>query len=133
MAKPKTKFRVSSWHDPIYGMAYTLLLGSRDEASRWLTRRVKHAGEVTLDKFEYAVAMTWFLEFDDETKRLVLWFPAPFGRENLPALAHEAFHAVSYTMDVVGLPLDEPHDEAYAYYLGWVFRECLKRLDKETE
>ncbi len=128
MAKAKTKLRVSSWQDPIYGMPYTLLLGSREEASRWLMRRVKNDAEVGLEKFEYASAVTWFLEFDDETKRLVLWFPAPFDHEHLPSLAHEAFHAVSYTMDAVGLPLDEEHDEAYAYYLGWVFRECLKRL-----
>lgn len=124
------RLKVAHWYDDLYGMPYTLLKGDREAARRWIAKRARYAEDSAAEGFEYAQAITWLLEHKNNTKTMVLWFPK-FDKqqpEDLSTLAHEAFHAVTLTMTAVGLPLDEPHDEAYAYYLAWVFRECYRRL-----
>jgi len=48
--------------------------------------------------------------------------------EMIGALAHEVFHHVSYTLRKAGMPLSNESDEAYCYYFGWVFRNCLEAM-----
>ena len=38
-------------------------------------------------------------------------------------VAHEAFHAVHYLLDTVGMKLTDESQEAYAYLLDWVVEE----------
>lgn len=43
-------------------------------------------------------------------------------------IAHELFHAVSFVMSTIGMPLGEDSEEAYAYLLGYVTQEFYKQL-----
>lgn len=116
------------WKDPIYGMPYLLHLGSFDEAQRYLQRKVNKDPE---KDDEHVIALTSLISAERETF-LHLWFPEFSRRKNrhLATLAHEAVHAATITFNVVGMPIDEAHDEAAAYYVGWVYEECLKRLGR---
>lgn len=48
--------------------------------------------------------------------------------EMLAALAHECLHHTNYTLRKAGMPLANESDEAYCYYFGWVFRNCLEAM-----
>lgn len=64
---------------------------------------------------------------------LVLWFPSWFSVKDathLSVLAHESFHAAEVTLRERGMMLTDASDEAYAYYIAWMFRECYRRLSK---
>lgn len=51
-------------------------------------------------------------------------FPKHYGD-----LQHEIFHAVSYIMERIGMPLEiEKSDEAYAYLVGYLTTEIYKKL-----
>lgn len=43
-------------------------------------------------------------------------------------LAHECSHAVFEIFQMRGIPCDKEHDEQFAYYHEWLFRQCLKEV-----
>jgi hypothetical protein len=43
-------------------------------------------------------------------------------------LAHEVDHAISYLWDERSID-KQTIDEAYAYMIGWLFKECYKKLN----
>ncbi len=115
------------WTDPLYGAATVLLRGTGEEAHHWLTATF---GPIT--EFEVNAAMggqtSWIVR--PAGGILVLWFPEFSARNvaHLSMLSHEAFHATCFVLEDRGLTLSESSEEAYAYYLGWIVSECLKRL-----
>lgn len=48
----------------------------------------------------------------------------------LGTLAHEIFHCTCFIMDRVGIKLTDESDEAYAYLIGYLTNEILKKIDK---
>ena len=48
--------------------------------------------------------------------------------EELSSLAHECLHHVSHVLRKAGMPMTYDTDEAYCYYFGWVFRNCLEAM-----
>ncbi len=115
------------WSDPLYGSGFVLLCGPGVEALAWLARTF---GPVT--EFDGAADMagqTAWIERKGK-RYAAIWFPefSADKIEDVAMLAHESFHATDFVLSDRGFKLSDDSDEAYAYYLSWVFRECLKRL-----
>ncbi len=123
------KLRRWRWRDPIYGAGVVLLRGSGVAALHWLTATF---GSVTeFDGSPDMAGQTAWVERDGK-RWVVIWFPAFSAAkvEDLSMLAHESYHAADFVLSDRGLKPSDDSDEAYAYYLSWVFRECLKRLKR---
>lgn len=45
----------------------------------------------------------------------------------MSTVSHEIFHAVTFIMNRIGMPLDEKNDEAWAYLIGYVTQEFYNR------
>lgn len=48
--------------------------------------------------------------------------------EDIPSLAHECFHASNYIMNRKGIRPDADNDEAQAYLIEWIFKNCYSHL-----
>lgn len=48
--------------------------------------------------------------------------------EMLASLAHECLHHAAHVLQRAGMQLTRETDEAYCYYFGWVFRNCLEAM-----
>jgi hypothetical protein len=46
---------------------------------------------------------------------------------NIGVLAHEALHAASFVLRRKGLRFSSKSEEAFTYYMEWIFEEALKR------
>lgn len=53
----------------------------------------------------------------------LLWVDSP---NNLPALAHEAFHVTSFVLKNRGLKHTMASEEAYAYTLGFILKQIVE-------
>lgn len=74
-------------------------------------------------------ATTFHLESND----VIIFFANTVLPKQDPAMfqnyiSHELFHAVSYVMKTIGMPLEEDSEEAYAYLLGYVTQEFYRQL-----
>ena len=61
-----------------------------------------------------------------ERQKTEIGFIWTSGRD-VPTLAHEVLHAVSYCLRSKGLQLSAETDEAYAYVMGFIMGEILKQ------
>lgn len=50
-------------------------------------------------------------------------------KSNYGVVAHEAFHATSRILDVIGLQLTDSSEEAYTYLLGYIVDKCHLVID----
>lgn len=122
------KLRVWKWADPVYDVSVVLLKGDGDQALAWLDRTF---ADVT-DVGTFTGAKTLWIA-RERGCALALWFPTwfdPIDGAHLSVLAHESFHAAEFVMRERGMSLTDASDEAYAYYIAWMFRECHKRMSK---
>lgn len=108
--------RLKHWRfgDPLYDVQIVLLHGPWKSALSWMNKTFSGVSE-------------------SEVGSLVLWFPAWFDTTSayyLSVLAHESFHAAEFVLRARGFTLSDATDEAYAYYIAWMFRECHMRLSR---
>ena len=124
----KQRLRKWRWSDPLYDVTIVLLHGEPESALAWMN---KTFGEVTAENVgNFTGAKTMWIE-RSKGIALVLWFPRWFHTKDgtyLSVLAHESFHAAEFLLRERGLTLTDSSDEAYAYYIAWMFRECYRRL-----
>lgn len=118
------RLKAASWHDDLYRNGLHLLVGPAEKAQQWIAR---HLGARDLEDNWEVGALTFYQEPD-----IGIWFPRfrPSSAEDLSILAHECFHVTNYTLRPAGLRLTDASQEAYAYHLGWVYREYLERLKR---
>ena len=64
--------------------------------------------------------------FHREGMASVIWLPDVRTPDQVAALAHEMFHAVTKMMDHFGLTLSDESDEAYAHALSFGVRSVLE-------
>ena len=114
--------------DPIYGMGYILHCGDFDASQQYLKRMVNKDPD---SEKPVPVALTTLIRTADDKPFVHVWLRA-FTRNaaSVATLAHECLHATMMTFDHIGQPVDGEHDEAAAYYLGWLVEECYRRLAK---
>lgn len=119
------RMRVWKWPDSLYDVSVFLLRGTGDEAQRYL-KQTFDEGYVG----EWTGAKTLFIS-KPRGCAIVLWFPVWWSRTDathLSVLAHESFHAAEFVLRERGMTLTDASDEAYAYYIAWMFRECYRRM-----
>lgn len=117
-----------AWSDPLYDVTVVLVRGDSNAAQEWLDKKFGDVNPETVG--QWTGAKTLWVE-RPRGVALVLWFPQWFTVKDgtyLSVLAHESFHAAEFVLRERGLRLTDESDEAYAYYIAWIFRECYKRL-----
>lgn len=131
--KRARRLRVWHWSDPLYDVSVLLLKCKPEQATTELTRIFGTITGNGVGEFgNFTGAKTLWVE-RKQGVALVLWFPQWWTAKDghhLGVLAHECFHAAEFVMRERGMVLTDASDEAYAYYLAWMFRECHKRLSK---
>jgi hypothetical protein len=120
---------VKIWRDTLYRSAIYLLVGPAEKAMHWLETN----GEVPLDILEDLDWDVGGLTHEGEVNgnyAIIIWMPSfnMKNNEDMVTLAHECFHATEMILKSAGVTFIRGINEPYAYYLGWVFGECLKRL-----
>ncbi len=124
----KRKLRRFSWTDELYDTTIVLMHGEWEPARAWMD---KQFGSVSDKEVGHGTgAKTIWIE-RDKGVALILWFPRWWSRKNgthLSVLAHECFHAAEFTLRERGMTLTDSSDEAYAYYIAWMFRNCYRRM-----
>ena len=123
------KLKTFAWVDEVYDVRIVLLHGDGKAALAWMD---KTFGDVSgRECGEFTGAKTVWIERDGKGCALALWFPAWWHVNDalyLSVLAHECFHAAEFVLRERGMTLTDASDEAYAYYIAWMFRECYRRL-----
>ena len=80
---------------------------------------------------EGCFATTYHLESND----IIIFFAQPSIPKESPAnfhnyIAHEIFHATSYVMQTINMPLGEDSEEAFAYLIGYITEQFYNQLKK---
>lgn len=85
------------------------------------------AKQIKVEKWEVKIGRNPSAEFFAYRPRKngAIWISAKEVR-NIPLLAHECFHAVSYFMECMDCKLDENSEEFGAYYLEFLLQSILK-------
>ena len=126
------KLRRWHWPDPFYDVTVVLLKGRGEHALAWMNKQFGDVTPASVGTFTGAKTM-WVER--DKGCAIVLWVPDWFSlkdRDCLAVLAHESFHAAEFVLRERGMTLTDASDEAYAYYIAWMFRECHKRLERKA-
>lgn len=126
----KGKLSRWSWSDELYDVTIVLMRGDGAEAFAWMDRQFGEVTEIAIGQFTGAKTI-WIAR--PKGVALVLWFPSWFDvadGHHLGVLAHESFHAAEFLLRERGLTLTDSSDEAYAYYIAWIFRNVYKRLEE---
>lgn len=124
----KKRLRQFQWADELYDVSIVLLHGEWEPALAWMDTKFGEVVEADVGQGEGAKTM---LIKRDRGMAIVLWFPRWFSIKNgnhLSVMAHECFHAAEFLLRERGMVLTDSSDEAYAYYIAWMFRECYRRL-----
>ena len=126
----KAAFRHWTWPDELYDVTVVLLHGDGALALAWMD---KTFGDVSSREVgTFTGAKTVWIE-RDKGCALALWFPACWHTDDavyLSVLAHECFHAAEFVLRERGMKLTDESDEAYGYYIAWMFRHVYSRTMK---
>ena len=115
MAKKTT---VKSFNDPVFGFNYFVAFGN--------------VGYDDMIKLQRSLDLHEECDFDNENSyglcftrgdTIFIWVDK---KSNIPTLSHECFHALRYVTEAKGIEMSSYNDEAPAYYMGFLMRECLK-------
>lgn len=115
--------------DPIYGRTVNLFHGPLSEPQSFFT---KNGSDWNLKEFKDANGVSLF----DNTlphPLIAIWLPPRFKATSIDSqatLAHECLHITHYVLDYAGMHLTESSSEAFTYYMGWLYRECMLRLSR---
>ncbi len=115
--------------DP-YGAEIWLLFGTAKELDGYLCR--KHGGKDHVTPNSRA-NFTTFTAVDSPTEDPIHYISLVKERSRgrldyAGYLAHECVHAVFEVFEVRGIAVDSVHDEPFAYYHEWLFRQCLRAV-----
>lgn len=127
IVKSTKKLQTFTWPDELYDTTVVLLRGKGDEAVAYLD---KTFGDMRDELGTFTGAKTVWIERDKGTA-IALWFPSWWHADDaqyLSVLAHECFHAAEFVLRARGMKLTDESDEAYAYYIAWMFRNVYLRL-----
>lgn len=117
-----------TWTDSLYDVRVFLLKGSGAEAQRFIERTFNDGEKC--DQGAWQGAKTLFTEHDRGCA-LTVWVPEWWNAKrshDLGVLAHEAMHGALYVLRCRHVELSEGSEEAFTYYVSWLFRNCHERL-----
>lgn len=111
----------------MYNRCVTFLYGTAAEINAVLKRDCP-AGEEMLEVAPNALGF-WRVYRQDGFEADYICIVKGKGRANeLSSLAHECLHHTSHVMRNAGIALSRKSEEAYCYYLGWIYRNCLEAM-----
>lgn len=118
------------WTDPVYDVDIYLLHGPAEKAEAWF-QRMFNAGPEQIGDFRGA--KTVFTVNSQRGDAVIFWYPEWFLRRDRskrhPAtIAHESLHGALNVLQDRGVEVNDGSDEAFAYYLTWLYHEQWKRL-----
>ena len=122
----KRKPFTSDFTDPIYRMCATIIQCDRSEFESFAKKTLSE------DAF-YAMKEHGSFNLNDTTRArttyihggFCLWFP---WNVRLTTVIHECLHLVAIVLRERGLALTCDSEEAYTYYMEWVFEAIEKRI-----
>jgi hypothetical protein len=123
---------VWSWFCPVYHTSFVLVRCPRADAAALLRQEIPQGNAVEQIARRMDPAITHyrgqFFGFNHEEHGdiALIWLHPNAGFDTL---GHELVHALTSVLAERGLRLSDDSDEAFAYYLAWLIRECLQRLE----
>lgn len=119
------------WKDEIYFADLTLLKGDWGKALRWMDRTFDGVKESDVGGESGAKCI---LIENRHSCNVIFWFPARFtlrSARDCATIAHETLHAAERVLGDRHLNTrSESGEEAYAYYIGWLYEQIYTRLKK---
>lgn len=132
-------------HQHLYGRRVYLFVGTRDELAAHLTEKWGEKAVKGVPRDCVGLAHYFKVEAKDGTdgqyppgvrsRVYYIWIWRYRGNvEDLGILVHECFHTATAVLSDLGVDTDDADgSESLAYYLDWMFRQCLEALNsRET-
>lgn len=116
---------LAQFREPLFKANFTLLVGEFDDLTAFLRERA-----FGTDDLQPRQAKTMLLERDGANE-VVLWFrPAfdPRQPEDMGLLAHEALHAVHFTLRQRGVEDSSVLDEVGNYFIEWLVKAIAAQV-----
>ncbi len=129
MIAPRGKLEVWRFEDPVYDVRIAVLRGPWKKAFAWMDREFDGVTEDQVGGESKAKCVHASYGGSDH---IVLWFHDYLrrGSVNHRVIAHETFHAAMRILPARNVqPSQDGGEEAYAYWIGWLFEETRRRLD----
>lgn len=111
----------------VYNRAITFLFGTAREINAVLKRDCP-LGEELLQLEPSAIGFWRIYRQDGYEADYICVVKRRDNTEMLASLAHECLHHTGHVLRRAGMPLTDESEEAYCYYFGWVFRNCLEAM-----
>jgi hypothetical protein len=108
-----------SFTDDLYHAKYNIYIGEIDN----LKNTIKRKFNIDLDDKQSSGSF-FSIKNDNGEEHLLIWL----DKWNIYNLLHEIVHAVVYVLEQRGVKIDSENDEAFCYYVGWVFEKSIKLL-----
>ena len=116
--------------DPIYGAEIILLVGTPQDYKSTLRRTFKDVPKRAFAIDDAMGATEAFLK-KSGTQANIVWLNGwKDDVEHLGILVHESVHCMNFIFLYADVFYSMEKDEVAAYYLDWIFTQCLKRLRK---
>lgn len=117
----KKNILIKKLQDYVYNRTVYLAIGPRKQVVRELEKLLKvEKGELCAD--ENAAGCVYYMPDGS----YVLWLHQYKGSiQCIDILSHEILHLVHACLSLVGLPLCDHSEEAYAYYTGFWMKQIL--------
>lgn len=113
------------FRDPLFRAPFTVFVSDYDDAVTYMRDR-----GIETDNMGGPQAAKTLLLVQDGASEVLLWFPPDFTPrtpEGMGLLAHEALHAVHFTLRHRGVEDSSVLDEVGNYFLEWLVREIAQR------
>jgi hypothetical protein len=126
---------VWSWCCPVYRTSFVLVRCARADIRTWLGREIPYADFVESLARRFNPEQTFYRgqfvggHHNEHGDVAVVWLHPD---SDVDTLAHELLHVLTSVLADRGLLLSNDSDEAFAYYLAWLMRESLQRLEGTT-
>lgn len=111
--------------EPIYDVDVIFICHEgKDKTIKWLEKNCQKNYPAKTHEERYNDSLGYCLLEHPHRFILVLTKDCHMHWEH--TLAHEALHIASRTLRGIGMELCDESEEAFAYYIGWIVKECSK-------
>ena len=116
------KIFIVDWQ--VYPFSVIVALGvTKDEVIRYAQRYLTPVDVRYIERQSFDSGKTVF-----SVKDLTILWLEKYPERGSPILAHEIFHAVTFLMEEIGMPLNRENNEAYAYAVEFLTKEINKQI-----
>lgn len=120
-------FRKKYIKDSVFNASFWLCVGSIGQFTAFAKKTTSDKEAIDILSNGKRGGDAFYLKCDDRVH--FLWLPS----NNMLVLAHELIHHVSYSLGIRGVELSDDTEEVFAYYYGFVFKECYNFLNPKPK